>query len=157
MYPSLHKTVADKVIDDIGVTHFRQHDTDRNIINEHNSHVMGRFRCPKDSCSSGGWTSKKVAIRIRDYGGGEYNAVVFNQRCSSCESLGWLTLDEDSYVERVAYRLKFWAGVKMERPAHSGREGPPHRSDLCEGCRLGYCQERGGLEGSRGSGRGWLM
>ena len=59
----------------------------------------------------------------------------------SNNKLGALTLDEHSYVERVAYRLKKWAGVRMEQMRYAGKGGLPHRSDLCEGCRRGYCQQ----------------
>jgi hypothetical protein len=54
-----------------------------------------------------------VIIQIRGYSGNGYNAVVFNQRCRSCDWLGALTLDEKSYIDRVAYRLKKWAGVAV--------------------------------------------
>ena len=71
-----------------------------------------------------------------------YNAIIFNQRCESCNGLGTLTLDKNSYVERVAYRLKKWAGVRMEEQHYAGKVGSPHKSELCEGCKRGYCQER---------------
>jgi hypothetical protein len=67
---------------------------------------MGKFRCNNNGCSNRGWGSKKVTILIRGYPENGYNAVVFNQRCMSCNGLGTLTLDENSYVKRVAYRLK---------------------------------------------------
>ncbi|CAN9395563.1 unnamed protein product [Alternaria alternata] len=46
-------------------------------------------------------------------------------------------MDEETYVERVAYRLKKWAGVKMERPffGHKILHGP-HDSERCEGCKV---------------------
>ena len=78
---------------------------------------------------------------MRRYGVNEYNAVVFNQRCRDCNSLGNLTLDESSYVERVAYRLKKWAGVELQAPPYREKKGPPHKSELCEGCKQGCCQE----------------
>lgn len=109
---------------------------------EYSSNVMGRFRCINQSCRTGGWGSKLVAIVIRGYDDcSGYNAEVFNQRCRACEQLGTLTLDEASYVERVVYRLKKWGGVEVERPFFGGQDGrPPHEQDLCEGCQAGYCQ-----------------
>ena len=103
---------------------------------------MGKFKCDNDDCPKNGWSSKKVAILIRGYPENGYSAVVFNQRCKSCKRFGTLALDETSYVERVAYRLKKWAGVPMEEQRHFARDGPPHRSELCEGCRRGYCQQK---------------
>lgn len=141
MYPRLHDAVSIKVIDDIGETRFHKNDTNENLVNKYDTNIMGKFKCPNGSCATHGWGSRRVAICIRTYLDGGYNALVFNQRCKSCDTLGTLTLDEDSYVERVAYRLKKWAGVVMEEPPYSNRDGPPHRSDLCEGCRLGYCEK----------------
>ncbi|KAF1362723.1 hypothetical protein EJ07DRAFT_105826, partial [Lizonia empirigonia] len=55
-------------------------------------------------------------------------------QCKTCDQLGTLTLDEKSYVDRVAYRLKKWAGISVEQHSYAQREGPPHERDLCEGC-----------------------
>lgn len=82
-----------------------------------------------------------VTILIRGYPGNGYNAVVFNQRCKSCNWLGVFTLDKNSYVNRVAYRLKKWAGVHVEKQHYNGKTGPPHESDLCEGCKRGVCMQ----------------
>ena len=141
MFPILHQTIANEVLEDIGPVRFHDNDSNAGSDKQWSTHVMGRFGCPNGLCGSGGWGSKKVAIRIRGYGGDEYNAVVFNQRCRACHSLGKLTLDEDSYVERVAYWLRKWAGMVLEKPPHSGKKGPPHRSELCEGCKQGCCQD----------------
>ena len=94
-----------------------------------------------NACSKDGSSSKKVAISIKGYPRNGYNAVVFNQRCMACKCLGTLTLDYESYVDRVAYRLKKWAGVAMEQKYFAPKEGPPHESDLCEGCKRGVCQQ----------------
>ena len=72
---------------------------------------------------------------------GRYNAVVFNQRCKCCTKLGSLKLDKESYVERVAYRLKKWAGITLEKSYVAPRKGPPHESSLCEGCKRGICPQ----------------
>lgn len=102
---------------------------------------MGKFKCNNKRCSARSWSSKNVAILIRGYPENGYNAVVFNQRSKSCNELGQLTLDKDSYVERVAYRIKKWAGVEMEPPHYAGKIGPPYEGELCEGCKAGYCGE----------------
>jgi len=69
-----------------------------------------------------------------------YDAVVFKQRCRTCQHLGTMRINENSYIERVAYRLKKWAGVPMETPEYNAVErGPPHESSLCEGCKAGCC------------------
>jgi hypothetical protein len=141
MFPSLHQDVVDAVSDQIASTWFHEKDSDRDSHEEYSTHVMGKFKCNNDACSRDGWGSKKVAILIRGYPRNGYNAVVFNQRCKSCNRLGTLTLDEKSYVDRVAYRLKKWAGILMEEQYYDSKEGPPHESDLCEGCRRGVCRQ----------------
>ena len=91
--------------------------------------------------SQKGWGSKKICIVIRKYPSNGYSAQVFNQECVSCEEFGRLQINVNSYVERVAYRLKKWAGVAVDKPSHAGVLGrPPHKSELCEGCKRGYCQ-----------------
>ena len=83
-----------------------------------------------------------MSILIGGYPGNGYNAIVFNQRCQACNRLGILTLDKDSYIERVAYRLKKGAGVRVDEQYYVGKEGPPHKPELCEGCKRGYCPRR---------------
>lgn len=115
MFPTLHDAVQNEVLDDIGPTRFNGNNSDQGANNKYPTTVMGRFTCPNSSCYTAGWGSKTVAVLIRGYRGNGYSAVVFNQRCKTCNALGKLTLHEDSYVERVAYRLRVWAGVDMER------------------------------------------
>jgi hypothetical protein len=79
---------------------------------------------------------------MRGYQENGYNAVVFNQRCKLCDRLGTLTLDERSYIDRVAYRLKKWAGIQLERQYYAQIQGLPHKTDLCQGCTSGVCQQR---------------
>lgn len=142
MFPSLHQDVANAVSDKITSTWFNKRHSDRDANNEYSTHVMGKFKCNNNACSTDGWSSKKVAILIKGYPRNGYNAVVFNQRCKACNCLGTLDLDEKSYVDRVAYRLKKWAGVSMEEPYYASKEGPPHARDLCEGCKRGVCQQK---------------
>lgn len=139
MFPSLHHAVLKAVSSDIPKTWFSNQSGGAHT--EYTTHVMGKFKCDNDGCSNDGWGSKMVAILIRGFSENGYNAVVFNQRCRSCNKLGTMTLDENSYVERIAYRLKRWAGVKVERQYHVERAGSPHKADLCEGCKSGYCPD----------------
>jgi len=142
MFSSLHQNVEEAVCGEIASTWFQEKDSDRDSNNKYSTHVMGKFKCGNNACSTGGWGSKKVAILIRGYPSNGYNAVIFNQRCKSCNKLGNFTLDEESYVERVAYRLKKWAGIHMEQPYYASKVGSPHKSDLCEGCKRGVCQQK---------------
>lgn len=140
MYPQLHHEVSKAVSPKIKKILFHEEEGS-NALQEHKTNVMGKFKCGNDGCSNRGWTSKRVAIVIRGYGKNGYNAVVFNQRCQSCKTLGVFTLDENSYVERIAYRLKKWAGVRVKKPKYDENQGPPHKHELCEGCKRGVCQE----------------
>ena len=142
MFPLLHQNVSDAVSDEIQSTWFNEKGSDKHCNNKYSTNVMGKFKCNNNSCSNRGWASKKVAILIRGYPKNGYDAVIFNQRCQSCNRLGAFTLDENSYVERIAYRLKKWAGVWMEEQRYSEKVGPPHKRELCEGCKGGYCQQR---------------
>lgn len=139
MFLSLHQDVANAVSDQITAPQFHTVDSDSAAINKYSTNVMGTFKCNNKSCSHRGWGSKKVAILIRGYSKGRYNAVVFNQRCKFCKTLGNLELDKESYVDRVAYRLKKWAGIAMEKQYVAKKKGLPHESTLCEGCKRGIC------------------
>lgn len=139
MFPSLHQDVLNALSGSIAQIWFNDTNTDEGANNLYPTNVMGRFRCENNRCRSKSWGSKRVAIYIRGYPGNGYNAVVYNQRCESCQELGQLTLDEASYVDRVSYRLKKWAGVAVARPYYEEKEGPPHMNDLCEGCKRGHC------------------
>ncbi|KAI8962045.1 zinc-binding domain-containing protein [Daldinia sp. FL1419] len=138
MFPLLHREVAKAVSSDIPRIRFIQAET--GFKQRYLTNIMGKFKCDNSSCSSHGWGSKKVAIVIRQFPKNGYNATVFNQRCESCKKLGVMTLDEDSYIERVAYRLKKWVGVAIGKPYYDDGQGPPHKSDLCEGCKSGFCK-----------------
>ena len=141
MFPSLHQNVVNAVSDSIASTWFQKNESDEDVDNEYSTHVMGKFKCNNSACTTGGWGSKKVAILIRGYPRNGYNAVVFNQRCKSCGKLGTLALDEQSYIDRIGYRLKKWAGVPMEQQQYASKKGLPHERNFCEGCKRGICQE----------------
>jgi hypothetical protein len=59
----------------------------------------------------------------------------------SCNGLGTFVLDEHSYVKRVAYRLKKWAGVVMELLYYGLRTGSLYKQEFCRGCKRGKCRE----------------
>ncbi|KAE8394871.1 zinc-binding domain-containing protein [Aspergillus alliaceus] len=138
MYSSLHDSVSRLLEKDNLYFEFHGTDNTTNCTKEYDTNIMGRFMCRNHACDSSGWSSKKIAITIRMYPGAKYNARVYHQRCKSCNSLSRPSLD-DSYAERVVYRLKKWSGIQMSPLDYSGKKGPPHNSDLCEGCRAGHC------------------
>jgi hypothetical protein len=141
MYPRLHCDVVNAVFEYIGATRFHENDSDSGSINRYSTCVMGVFICSNYACPKVSWGSGKVAIMIRKYPNNGYNAIVYNQRCESCEELGRLKLDERSYVDRVSYRLKKWAGVDLKLPNFTLKETPPHKTHLCEGCKRGAWAE----------------
>ncbi|KAL8392484.1 hypothetical protein RB595_002610 [Gaeumannomyces hyphopodioides] len=146
MFPSLHEDVVEALSDEPihPAPWYNPSGTEDDAIETHNTFVMGRFSCYNPKCSQKIWGSKKVAIQIRGFLDNGYNAVVFKQRCKSCNWLGVLRLHEKSYVERLEYRLKKWADIATDRPEYDGSgKGRPHESRLCEGCKRGYCTAGG--------------
>ena len=142
IYQTLHDDVS-RLLEENDV-HFDFHENDdtETCIKKYDTNIMGRFICRNRTCVTDGWSSKRIAITIRMYPGAQYNARVYNQRCRGCNRLGEPHLD-GSYAERVAYRLKKWCGIEMDRPVYSGQSKGPHQSDLCEGCRDGHCTQLG--------------
>lgn len=147
-YPWLHPDIV-KAVSDVLQPRWIDSKNRNDVFNkEKSTSVIGKFTCSNSGCSNKGWSSGTVSILIRGYPNDGYNAVVFNQRCKFCKQLGDLKMDNSSYVERVAYRLKKWAGIPMEQLPYVAKESPPHERDFCEGCKRGYC-----LEGRKRSGR----
>ena len=141
IHPSLHGHVSRLLQADNLFFEFHQANEYDNYIKEYDTHIMGRFVCNSGACLSKQWSSKKVAITIRLYHDKKYNAVVWHQHCQDCDSLGRPILN-DTYAERVAYRLKKWSGMDTKKPYYPGKKrGPPHQYDLCEGCKNGHCKE----------------
>ncbi len=140
MFPLLHDGVS-RLLEDEGL-HFTFYDLDEdtNSIEIYDTAIMGRFHCYNRKCSSKGWSSKQIPITIRMYPAERYNARVYYQRCQACNMLSKPRLD-DSYAERVAYRLMKWSGVDLEPPEFSGKCRGPHKSAFCEGCKAGHCSE----------------
>ena len=140
MYPELHDDVLRLLEDEDLHFDFHENDDPRTCIKDYDTNVMGRFICHNRACGSSGWSSKKIAITVRMYPEEEYNVRVYHQRCQRCNGLSTPRLD-DSYAERVAYRLKKWSGIEMDAPNRSGTSKGPHQSELCEGCKDGHCSE----------------
>ena len=140
MYQALHDDVSRLLEDENLHFDFHQNDDGKGCSQTYDTHIMGRFTCRNTACASSGWSSKKIPITIRMYPGARYNARVYHQHCQKCNSLGKPYLDH-SYAERVAYRLKKWCGVEMDRPIYSSESKGPHRRDLCEGCKDGHCSQ----------------
>ncbi|KAK7934718.1 zinc-binding domain-containing protein [Apiospora marii] len=153
MFPWLHKRVVDAIHGQIDQVTFHKEGQDSEAQEKYETFIMGKFTCTNNLCSKSAWSSKKVNIIIRRFTDGEqklaYNATVFNQRCKSCNALGTFSIDQRCYVNRVAYRIRSWAGVKQERAPYNFTEtSRPHEEDLCEGCKRGHCQ-RGDSQRSR--------
>ncbi|VBB82099.1 Putative protein of unknown function [Podospora comata] len=148
-FPSLHADI-EKALGTVSIIPkpwFNDHsEDDGKVTQEYFTHVMGRFKCQNQNCSKSGWSSNKVGILIRQFSGNGYYALVFKQRCRVCDKLGVLRLDEDSYVERVVYRLKKWAGIHVEKPVFGGKRGEPHERKFCEACLAGYDCQKASLE-----------
>ena len=114
MQPSLHNDVS-RLLEPHNLV-FEIYDVDEEITNveEHNTNVMGEFACKNRACACNGWSSKKVATTIRMYLNEQCDARVYHQSCRSCKALSRPILD-DSYADRVAYRLKKWSEIPVER------------------------------------------
>ncbi len=140
MYPLLHDSVSQLLeAENLSFTFFHR-DSDKESIKEYDTNIMGRFKCLNKACPNSAWTSKMIAITIRMYPNQQYNARVYHQRCKDCQHLSQ-PLPDDSYAERIAYRLKKWSGVEMDLPSYTtGNDGRPHESHLCEGCKHGHCK-----------------
>ncbi|ORY08039.1 hypothetical protein BCR34DRAFT_465130, partial [Clohesyomyces aquaticus] len=63
-----------------------------------------------------------------------FGARLYHQHCKACGTLSRPQLD-DSYAERVAYRIKRRCGVPVVAPLYSSPSRGPHKSHLCEGCK----------------------
>ncbi|KAL7894394.1 zinc-binding domain-containing protein [Trichoderma sp. SZMC 28014] len=140
MYPSLHENVSLQLEKDNLRLEFYANDEEESCVRDYDTNITGRFKCHNNKCDSNGWSSMKIAITIRMYPNDRYNARVYYQRCKGCNRLSKPLLD-DTYAERVAYRIKKWHGIQLETPPYSEQSNRPHKSALCEGCKDGHCKE----------------
>ncbi|KAL4784436.1 zinc-binding domain-containing protein [Aspergillus varians] len=139
LHPTLHDDVARLLDeDDLHLDFFNVDDEETNI-EERDTNIVGRFICRNRRCNSSGWSSGKVPVTIRMYPRQQYNARVYHQRCKKCDVVARPILDR-TYAERVAYWIRKWNGIEVERPPISGRSSGPHESARCEGCRAGHCR-----------------
>ncbi|KAF4973992.1 hypothetical protein FZEAL_9060 [Fusarium zealandicum] len=146
MFPALHGKVSRLLQEDDLYFEFYEIDDDQTCTKDYDTNIMGRFSCRNPRCSTNGWSSKKITIRIRMYGGDRYNAKVYHQRCKACNSLSRPYVDDKSYADRIAYRIKKWQGIQMHRPHYGGESNAPHKEHLCEGCRDGHCTQSRGYQ-----------
>jgi hypothetical protein len=140
MFPELHQNIVEAVFPEISSTWFNDNNSDDDFNDEWFTHVTGTFACNNRICKGRHWGSGMIHIEIRGYDDNGYSAAVYNQRCKSCNRLGTFELNVDSYIDRVAYRLKKWAGVAMVPPYYDPKATPPHERAFCEGCKRGRCQ-----------------
>ncbi|KAI0147336.1 zinc-binding domain-containing protein [Xylariaceae sp. FL1272] len=141
MYPGLHDVVAARLKEvKLDYMTFHEDDNRYSASEEYDTHIQGYFQCDNLQCPAYGWPSGKMAISIRFYGKDEYNARVWHQRCRECDHLADPQQHEESYVERVVYRIKKWYGIYV-KPS-PWRYTPPHEPSLCEGCLYGHCINR---------------
>jgi hypothetical protein len=137
MFPARHSDVAAE-LEEHSLTFSFYNVDESSCVKEYDSNIKGFFSCYNPKCSSDGWYSKLISITIRMYRGQRYNARVYHQRCRVCNWLGKPHIDE-SYAERVAYRLKKWSGVKVKKPKFNKGHRKAHETHLCEGCNAGHC------------------
>ncbi|EDO00126.1 hypothetical protein SS1G_02986 [Sclerotinia sclerotiorum 1980 UF-70] len=88
MYPLLHDSVS-RLLEENNL-HFDFHDIDdaTSCTKEYDTNIMGRFICRNHTCSSDGWSSKRIAITIRMYPGAKYNGRAHINRylCEGCRA-----------------------------------------------------------------------
>ncbi|KAG5791240.1 hypothetical protein H9Q69_009721 [Fusarium xylarioides] len=139
MYPELHRNVAEELEEHQLEYTFCDNDEDIGSTHNYDTNIKGRFHCDCKKKCPHSWSSNCIAVTIRQYSRDRYNVRVYHQRCKNCKKLCRPRLDKESYTERVAYRLKKWSGVEVERPEYSGTKNAHHRTKLCEGCKSGHC------------------
>lgn len=143
MKPSEHTNVS-HLLETTSLTFtFHPDDCDTTSLKEHDTTILCHFHCFNPSCASKGWVSGHVATTIRLYVDSQYNARIYHQRCKECHWISKPRILKDSYAERVAYRLKVWSGVPVEKMAKGRKTQIEHSVGLCEGCRAGRCKVGG--------------
>jgi len=124
---------------------FHRDDEDHRVVRDYDSNIMGRFICDNRDCATGAWSSKMIAITIRMYPNKEYIARVYHQRCRGCNRVGRPILDE-SYAERVAYRLKKWSRIDVETPFTQVRAKGRMRAICARAARMDVVAKGSGCE-----------
>jgi hypothetical protein len=137
LQPAKHEEVLELIHPVLSVEFFKANGFD-DCTRHHDTHIMGYFTCSNKACPKDMWSSKMIALTIRLYSGKRCNAVVWHQRCKKCQSFGEPELEE-SYAERIAYRLKVWFIKPYEKIDYLPGDPFPHKRHLCEGCKNGHC------------------
>jgi hypothetical protein len=154
-YQHLHARVVDALREHgvAGATYVSPTNKKRKQTRTKETNVMGRFACTNTQCRNKRWSSKMVGITIAQHrgvkggaGGVFYSAEVYHQLCQSCDEVGRLYIDEQSYVERVTWRIRLWAGNRPETPILQEKKGPSHVSELCIGCQRMRCKVAMGMD-----------
>ncbi|KAF3018853.1 hypothetical protein E8E14_007143 [Neopestalotiopsis sp. 37M] len=142
MYPELHEQVL-RDLQTVSLSHSFHHEDDYSgCIKDYDTKIMGTFRCQHNRCRGSQWSSKHIAITIRLYEGGMYNARVLSQLCGLCKNATRPQPDQ-TYVSRIAYRLKKWSGLDVEAPPYTKRSDESFNDrNLCQGCKHGHCNGR---------------
>lgn len=139
MRPDLHDSIS-CILDDISVElTFHERDEEISVLESQTTSITGEFSCETPRCRFHTWESGKITIAIRLYTKNEYNVRIYHQRCRKCTALSRPRLNE-TYAERVAYRLAKWHGANMEAPRSSGKLTGRHLKEFCEGCKTGLCK-----------------
>ncbi|KAL3477479.1 hypothetical protein BJX99DRAFT_226296 [Aspergillus californicus] len=88
MFPDLHGSIIASLQSSNPGLSFTFHcaDTYDDSTQDYDTNIMGSFICNNRNCKSSGWSSKKIAISIREYSGERYNARVYHQRCKQCDA-----------------------------------------------------------------------
>ena len=93
---------------------------------------MGHYDCDNDACHNEMWSSKHICLDVYvDKAKDLYHVPVYGQECEHCKELGIMHIHEQSYVDRVVYRVRVEYGQDVPRLPFS-RKKKPHVSKLCE-------------------------
>ncbi|KAI6550644.1 hypothetical protein MCOR03_009348 [Pyricularia oryzae] len=84
VYPKLYQNILQAMPENVTIVWENSLDERARPRNQWVTNVMGRFTCRNRQCASGGWFSRTVGIWIRQFRGGRYNAIVYNQECELC-------------------------------------------------------------------------
>jgi len=112
MHSMLHDDVARLLLPHKLFFSLQNVDEDGMCIEEYDTNIMGQFACNNPNCRSGGWWSKKLQLQSACMTE-KSTTRECTTKAAEDDQLGQSTLDE-SYADRVAYRLKTWSGLPME-------------------------------------------
>lgn len=100
------------------------------------TNVVGVFDCMSSRCR--GWQSGKICVVVRVQAPGLFQPIVYSQKCKRCKRSVLPILDEDIFIERVAYRAQRLLNMVVAQPYEGGgKTTPPHDADKCTACLKG--------------------